>query len=102
VASQIKSANAKPFLSSVPYQPLVTAAFLMKPNCSICVYLPEETGSIHMDITRCPKCNRRLTATTECAGRTELKCLKCDEVDHTKTDAVKRADKPFVPPKRAA
>ena len=55
-----------------------------------------------MDITRCPKCNKRLTATTERTGRTELKCLKCDEVDHMKTDAAKLADSPLVPPKRAA
>ena len=50
-----------------------------------------------MDITRCPKCNKRLTATTERAGRTELKCLKCDEVDHMKTDVAKWADSPLVP-----
>jgi phage FluMu protein Com len=33
-----------------------------------------------MDITRCPKCNKRLIAVTD-RGRTELKCPKCDEID---------------------
>src|SRR5467141_3856593 len=35
-------------------------------------------------------------------GRTELKCLKCDEVDPMKTDAAKWADSALAPPTRAA
>jgi phage FluMu protein Com len=48
-----------------------------------------------MDITRCSKCNKRLAATTERTGRTELKCPKCDEADHMKTEAAKWADTPW-------
>jgi phage FluMu protein Com len=55
-----------------------------------------------MDLSRCPKCNKRLMATTERTGRTELKCLKCDEVDPMKTDAAKWADSALAPPTRAA
>ncbi len=54
-----------------------------------------------MDITRCPKCNKRLIAVTD-RGRTELKCPKCDEIDPMKTEAAKWADSPLVPPMRAA
>jgi phage FluMu protein Com len=54
-----------------------------------------------MDITRCPKCNRRLTPVTV-FGRTELRCLKCDEIDPTQTDAEKRADSPLASRTRAA
>jgi phage FluMu protein Com len=52
-----------------------------------------------MDITRCPKCNRRLMPVTV-SGRTELKCLKCDEVDPMKTVAAKWADSPLASPPR--
>jgi len=45
-----------------------------------------------MDITRCPKCNKRLTAVSDRNGRTELCCLKCDKVDPMKTDAAKWAN----------
>jgi phage FluMu protein Com len=54
-----------------------------------------------MDITRCPKCNRRLIPVTV-SGRTELRCLKCDEIDPMKTDAAKLADSPLAAPTRAA
>ena len=50
-----------------------------------------------MDVTRCPKCNKRLVATDR-TGRTELRCLKCDEVDPLKTDAAKWADSPLARP----
>ena len=49
-----------------------------------------------MDITRCPKCNKRLMATTDRKGRTELCCLTCDEIDPLKTDAVKWAESPLA------
>jgi phage FluMu protein Com len=51
-----------------------------------------------MDTTRCPKCNKRLMAMTDRTGRTELRCLKCDEVDPIKTVAVKWADGPLAAP----
>jgi phage FluMu protein Com len=51
-----------------------------------------------MDNTRCPKCKKRLIATTAAEGRTELHCLKCDNVDPLKTDAVKWATGPLAPP----
>jgi phage FluMu protein Com len=45
-----------------------------------------------MDITRCPKCNKRLMAMTDRNGRTDLCCLKCDKVDPMKTEAAKWAN----------
>jgi tRNA(Ile2) C34 agmatinyltransferase TiaS len=44
-----------------------------------------------MDATRCPKCRRRMKAVTIKAGRTDVRCLGCDEVDPMQTDAVKWA-----------
>jgi len=44
-----------------------------------------------MDVTRCPKCNKRLVATDRTGS-----CLKCDEVDPLKTDAAKWADSPLA------
>jgi hypothetical protein len=40
-----------------------------------------------MDITRCPKCTKRLMAMTDRTGRTELRCLKCDKASPRKTAA---------------
>lgn len=54
-----------------------------------------------MDVTRCPTCNRRLMAITDRHGRTELRCLNCDQVDPMKTDAAKWADSPLAPPTKA-
>jgi phage FluMu protein Com len=51
-----------------------------------------------MDITRCPKCNKRLMAMTDRTGRTELCCLKCDKVDPMKSDAAKRTKPPSPSP----
>ena len=45
-----------------------------------------------MDVTRCPKCKKRLMAMTDRTGATKLVCLKCDNVDPMKTDAAKWAD----------
>jgi phage FluMu protein Com len=45
-----------------------------------------------MDISRCPKCNKRLITMTSKTGRTSQLCLKCDNVDPMKTDAVKWAN----------
>jgi hypothetical protein len=45
-----------------------------------------------MDVTRWPKCKKRLMAMTDRSGRTELICLKCDKVDPMKTDAAKWAN----------
>jgi hypothetical protein len=44
-----------------------------------------------MDLSRCPNCRRRLMAMTDRTGRTNIVCLKCDNVDPMKTDAVKWA-----------
>jgi phage FluMu protein Com len=49
-----------------------------------------------MDATRCPHCNRRMKAVTTTDGRTDLKCLRCDEVDPLQTDAVKWAESPLA------
>ena len=45
-----------------------------------------------MDVSRCPACRKRLMAMTDRTGRTTLVCLKCDDIDPMKTDAVKWAN----------
>jgi hypothetical protein len=45
-----------------------------------------------MDISRCLKCKKRLITITSRTGQTSLVCLKCDNVDPMKTDAVKWAN----------
>jgi hypothetical protein len=45
-----------------------------------------------MDKSRCPQCKKRLMAMTDRTGRTQLVCLKCDNVDPMKTDAAKWAN----------
>ena len=45
-----------------------------------------------MDASRCPRCKKRLMAMTDRTGRTQLVCLKCDNVDPMKTDAAKWAN----------
>jgi hypothetical protein len=51
-----------------------------------------------MDPSRCPKCKKRLMAMTDRTGRTELVCLKCENVDPMKTDAVKWANSSLAAP----
>jgi uncharacterized protein with PIN domain len=46
---------------------------------------------LFMDVSRCPRCKKRLMAMTDRTGRTQLVCLKCDNVDPMKTDAAKWA-----------
>jgi hypothetical protein len=46
---------------------------------------------IHMDLSRCVKCKRGLMAMTDRTGRTNMVCLKCDNVDPMKIDAAKWA-----------
>jgi phage FluMu protein Com len=48
---------------------------------------------------RCPKCNKPVIAMTDRKGRTEYRCLKCDNIDPMKTDATKRAHGQFARPK---
>jgi phage FluMu protein Com len=55
-----------------------------------------------MDDHRCPKCNKLLMAMTDRTGRTELRCLKCDQIDPMKTRAVRWADSPLAGPTKAA
>jgi tRNA(Ile2) C34 agmatinyltransferase TiaS len=55
-----------------------------------------------MDMTRCPKCKKRLMAMTDRTGRTELRCLKCDKVDPLETVAVKWADGPLATPVKSS
>jgi tRNA(Ile2) C34 agmatinyltransferase TiaS len=55
-----------------------------------------------MDITRCPKCKRRLMALTDQNGRTDLRCLKCDTMDPMKTDVAKWVDSSLAEPPKAA
>lgn len=51
-----------------------------------------------MDSSRCPKCRKRLMAMTDRTGRTSLVCLRCDQVDPMKTDAVKWAQSSLAGP----
>jgi len=44
---------------------------------------------------RCPQCKKRMKAVIGETGRTEFKCLECDELDPLKTDAVKWAESPL-------
>jgi phage FluMu protein Com len=55
-----------------------------------------------VDATRCPHCNKRMKAVATSNGRTGLKCLRCDEVDPLKIDAVKWAASPLIPPTKPA
>jgi phage FluMu protein Com len=55
-----------------------------------------------MDDHRCPKCKKLLMAMTDRTGRTELRCLKCDQVDPMKTHAAKWADSSLAGPTKAA
>jgi hypothetical protein len=50
-------------------------------------------GRSAMDpVTRCLHCSRRLVPVLTADGRTELKCLWCDQVDPMETEAAKWAD----------
>jgi len=55
-----------------------------------------------MDDHRCPKCRKLLMAMIDRTGRTELRCVKCDQVDPMKTDAAKWADSSLAGPTKAA
>ena len=50
---------------------------------------------------RCPKCNKPVIAMTDRKGRTEYRCLKCDNIDPMKTDASKWAQGPLARPKQS-
>jgi tRNA(Ile2) C34 agmatinyltransferase TiaS len=54
-----------------------------------------------MDITRCPRCEKRMIAVTTVSGRTDFQCLQCDKLDPPKTDAVRWAESPLAPPIRS-
>jgi phage FluMu protein Com len=54
-----------------------------------------------MDESRCPKCKKRLMAMTDRRGRTELICLRCDNVDPMKTNAVNWANSSLTAPAKA-
>jgi hypothetical protein len=49
-----------------------------------------------MDISRCPQCRKLLVPVLSANGRTELLCLKCDEIDPLRTDAAKWARSPLA------
>jgi phage FluMu protein Com len=55
-----------------------------------------------MEAHRCPKCKKLLMAMTDRTGKTELRCLKCEQVDPMKTEAAKWADSPLAGPTKAA
>ena len=48
------------------------------------------------DVSRCPKCALRLMATVDENGRTELRCLKCDQIDPLKTVAKQWSESPLA------
>jgi phage FluMu protein Com len=39
---------------------------------------------------RCPKCNRLMMLITDRKGRTEIRCVKCDQIDPMKNDAARK------------
>jgi tRNA(Ile2) C34 agmatinyltransferase TiaS len=41
---------------------------------------------------RCPRCSKRTKVVLSPNGRTEFKCLQCDQVDPLCTDAAKWAE----------
>jgi tRNA(Ile2) C34 agmatinyltransferase TiaS len=43
----------------------------------------------------CPRCKKRMKPVLGQDGRTDFKCLVCDEVDPLETDAVRWADSPL-------
>jgi len=49
-----------------------------------------------MDISRCRQCGRLLVPVLSANGRTELLCMKCDDVDPLRTDAAKWAKSPLA------
>ena len=54
-----------------------------------------------MDATRCPRCNKRMKTVISETGRTDFKCLECDQLDPLKTDAVKWAGSSLKKPEAA-
>jgi hypothetical protein len=55
----------------------------------------------YMDISRCPKCKKRLMALKIENERTELRCLNCDRNEPMKTDAAKWAGSSLADPPKA-
>jgi len=51
-----------------------------------------------MDVTRCPHCKKRMIAVPTVSGRTDFKCLRCDNLDPLKTDAARWVDSPLATP----
>ena len=49
-------------------------------------------------VTRCLHCGKRLVPVPSADGRTELKCVWCDEVDPMETETAKWANSPLAGP----
>jgi tRNA(Ile2) C34 agmatinyltransferase TiaS len=49
-----------------------------------------------MDASRCPHCTKRMKAVIAENGRTDFKCLRCDELDPLQTDAAEWAKGPLA------
>ncbi len=45
-----------------------------------------------MDLTRCPKCRKRMKAVATSDGRTGLQCLRCENADQFKAEGAGQAD----------
>jgi hypothetical protein len=54
----------------------------------------EKIGRISMDLTRCPKCGKRMVPVVTFSGRTNLQCISCDD------PAVKWAESPLIAPEK--
>jgi hypothetical protein len=48
-----------------------------------------------MNLDRCSRCKKLLMAMTDRTGKTRLVCIKCDNIDPMKTDALKWANSPL-------
>lgn len=48
--------------------------------------------------TRCLKCGKRTVPVSTAIGRTDLRCIRCDEIDPLKTELAKWAESSLVRP----
>ena len=54
----------------------------------------EKREDVMDQITRCPKCGKRMIAVITVSGRTDLQCISCDD------PAVRWAESPLIAPEK--
>jgi transcription elongation factor Elf1 len=56
-------------------------------------------GATAMDrTTRCLKCGKRTISVVTAIGRTDLQCIRCDQVTPLKTELAKWVENPLIRP----